>query len=312
MPDLLLSVKGGGVIYPGSVNPALQDVDLEVLAGAAVGIVGESGSGKTTLGRALVGALELTQGEVLVQGQPWASIRRTDARRRAVQMIFQDPYSSLNPMWTALQTVAEVCRSWEGISRKKAVVRARDILGEVGLQGDVLDRRPKGMSGGQRQRVGIARALACDPSVLVADEPTSALDASAQAQVLNLLLDLRESRELALVLISHDLSVIEYLTDEALVVYRGRVIERGRTSALLGEPKHPYTSALVASIPGSHRVPDFASTGANIAEGCVFAHRCPRFEADCASSQPALAGSGEHQAACRHPLEEAPSLGADA
>jgi oligopeptide/dipeptide ABC transporter ATP-binding protein len=299
----LLRVRDASVTYPGSSAAALKDVDFDLAAGQALGIVGESGSGKTTLGRALVGTVPLTTGEILVQGKPWSSIARTDSRRRAIQMIFQDPFSSLNPMLTALQTVAEAYRAWNKVSSGEATRRANEILTEVGLHGDVVGRRPRGLSGGQRQRVGIARALACDPSVLVADEPTSALDASAQAQVLNLLLDLRKSRGLALVLISHDLSVIEYLTEEALVVYRGHIVERGPTLSLLSRPRHPYTDALVASIPGSHRAPRFVQTGADPTVGCVFAPRCPHADLACFKNQPRLDAAAEHQVACVHPLE---------
>jgi oligopeptide/dipeptide ABC transporter ATP-binding protein len=217
-------------------------------------------------------------------------------------MIFQDPYASLNPMLTAVETVAEVCRTWDGLSRSAASRRAVELLQEVGLSGAAISRRPKQLSGGQCQRVGIARALACNPSVLVADEPTSALDASVQAQVLNLLLDLRESRGLALVLISHDLSVIEYLTTEALVMYRGCVVERGSTRVLLTQPRHPYTRALVDSIPGSQALPQLVRNAVDPSAGCVFAARCPRMTPECLGAQPPLAGDESHALACLHPL----------
>ncbi len=153
-------------------------------------------------------------------------------------------------MLTALQTVAEVFRVWERVSSAEAITKAEAVLAEVGMTGEVIRRRPTGLSGGQRQRVGIARALACSPAVLVADEPTSALDVSVQANVLNLLKDLRASRGLALVLISHDLSVVDYLTDHALVMLNGRIVEQGDTHALLQSPQHDYTRSLLDSIPG--------------------------------------------------------------
>lgn len=302
MPEPLLSARAASVSYPGSVEPAVRGADLDVFAGAAIGIVGESGSGKTTLGRALVGAVPLTSGEIRVSGLPWSSVRRGNPIRRSVQMIFQDPYASLNPMLTAHETVAEVCRTWDGSSRSAASRRAGELLHEVGLSGQTISRRPKQLSGGQCQRVGIARALACDPGVLVADEPTSALDASVQAQVLNLLLDLRESRGLALVLISHDLSVVEYLTTEALVMYRGRVVERGSTQTLLKQPRHPYTRALVDSIPGSRRAPHLVRNAVDPAAGCVFAARCPSMTPDCLAEQPPLTGTAAGAHACLHPL----------
>lgn len=308
MSELLLTARAATVSYPGKSEAAVREVTLDVPAGAAIGIVGESGSGKTTLGRALVGAVPLTAGAIEVQGQAWSTVRRGNPLRRSVQMIFQDPYASLNPMFTAHETVAEVCRTWDGTSRASASRRAVELLEEVGLSGSTIFRRPKRLSGGQCQRVGIARALACNPRVIVADEPTSALDASVQAQVLNLLLDLRESRGLALVLISHDLSVIEYLTTEALVMYRGCVVEQGRTQELLDEPRHPYTRALVDSIPGSQRSPQLARNDTDPSSGCVFSTRCPHMQPDCLSSQPRLGGDTNHVIACFHPLDTPRSL----
>jgi len=250
MTELLMEVTDAEFRYAKGAAPAATGVTLQVRAGDAVGIVGESGSGKTTVGRGLVGSLHPSAGSVLVQGRSWKGVRRRDPLRRVVQMVFQDPYASLNPMLTALQTVAEVFRVWERVSSAEAITKAEAVLAEVGMTGEVIRRRPTGLSGGQRQRVGIARALACSPAVLVADEPTSALDVSVQANVLNLLKDLRASRGLALVLISHDLSVVDYLTDHALVMLNGRIVEQGDTHALLQSPQHDYTRSLLDSIPG--------------------------------------------------------------
>jgi ABC-type dipeptide/oligopeptide/nickel transport system ATPase subunit len=250
MSDLLLEVVDAEFRYAKGSAPAATGINLEVRAGDAVGIVGESGSGKTTIGRGLVGSLYPSSGAVLVQGRPWKGVSRRDPVRRVVQMVFQDPYASLNPMLSAQATVAEVVRVWDRVKSDVAAARAEEILAEVGLSGEVTRRRPAGLSGGQRQRVGIARALACSPRVLVADEPTSALDVSVQANVLNLLQDLRASRGLALVLISHDLSVVDYLTDRAFVMLNGEVVEQGVTSTLLQNPSHEYTKSLIDSIPG--------------------------------------------------------------
>ncbi len=250
MSDLLLEVTDAEFRYAKGSAPAATGINLEVRAGEAVGIVGESGSGKTTVGRGLVGSLHPSAGAVLVQGRPWKGMRRRDPVRRVVQMVFQDPYASLNPMLSAQATVAEVVRVWDGAKADVATVRAEEILAEVGLSGEVIRRRPAGLSGGQRQRVGIARALACGPQVLVADEPTSALDVSVQANVLNLMLDLRARRGLAIVLISHDLAVVDYLTDRALVMLNGKVVEQGDTRTLLQHPSHEYTKTLIGSIPG--------------------------------------------------------------
>lgn len=251
MSDVLLDVVDAEFRYARGMAPAASGINLQVRPGDSVGIVGESGSGKTTIGRGLVGSLLPSAGSVLVQGRRWKSVSRRDPVRRTVQMVFQDPYASLNPMLTALATVAEVFRVWDKVSADVATSRAEQVLAEVGLSGEVIRRRPALLSGGQRQRVGIARALACSPQVLVADEPTSALDVSVQANVLNLLLDLKASRGLALVLISHDLSVVDYLTDRALVMLNGEVVEQGETQTLLQNPRHEYTKTLIGSIPGT-------------------------------------------------------------
>jgi peptide/nickel transport system ATP-binding protein len=245
----LLSADSVEVRFQGSSAPAVVAASLEVEPGMAVGIVGESGSGKTTFARTLVGALKPTKGEVRIEGRLWEQIRRSDPLRRKVQMIFQDPYASLNPLFTAQDTVGEVLQVWQGLSKAKAREGALRLLAEVGLGAVAAASRPRGLSGGQRQRVGIARALACEPDALVADEPTSSLDVSVQAQILNLLADLREQRGLALVLISHDLAVVRHMTDHALVMCAGHVVEEGPTAELFLDPRHSYTRVLLDSIP---------------------------------------------------------------
>lgn len=302
MTEILLRARGIDVWYPGSSEPAVEGADLNVGPRDAIGIVGESGSGKTTLGRVLVGAIAPTSGQVEVEGRSWRTIRRKDPLRRNVQMIFQDPYGALNPMLTAHQTVMEVLRVTGGMPRSRASARATEILCEVGLGDEVARRRPPSLSGGQCQRVGIARALACDPRVLVADEPTSSLDVSVQAQILNLLVDLREQRGLSLVLISHDLAVVDYVTQDALVMYRGRIVERGPTHSLLVCPRHPYTRALVDSIPGNEGKAKFARNHVDRSRGCVFAPRCPHVQDDCLVDQPPLEKVGAHDVACLHPV----------
>ena len=240
--------------YPRSSVAAVSDLDLVVEPGATIGIVGESGSGKTTLGRMLVGALAPTSGSVLVRGEPWSSVKRSDPRRAKVQMVFQDGVGALNPWITPRQAVAEVLRVWSKLDRRTASQRAEQLLSEAGLRGSAIDRHPRRLSGGQCQRAGIARALACEPDLLVADEPTSSLDVSVQAQILNLLVTLRQSRQLAIVLISHDLSVIRYMCDFTLVMHEGRVVEQGPTMRVLTEPEADYTRTLISSIPGrDHR-----------------------------------------------------------
>jgi peptide/nickel transport system ATP-binding protein len=247
--DPIVHLADVSVTFRGAKAPAVAPLTLQIDEGSAIGIVGESGSGKTTLGRMIVGALTPTSGSVLVEGTPWAKIRGRHRLRRDVQMIFQDPYGSLTPWRTPRATVAEVVRRWNHVSAAEARSRATDLLREVGLPEEVYDRRPSKLSGGQCQRVGIARALASEPKLLVADEPTSSLDISAQAQILNLLMRLRATRGLALVIISHDLSVIRHTTDAALVMRNGEVVERGGSEQIFSAPEHEYTRQLIAATP---------------------------------------------------------------
>ncbi len=225
----------------------VHNVSLRVGRGDAVGVAGESGSGKSTLAKALVGDLKPSSGTVRVNGRTWSEIGRKDPDRRRVQMVFQDPYSALNPRMTARQTVAEVLRVQRRVPRSEVVGRAGDLLSDVGMTGNAMDVRPQRLSGGMRQRVVIARAVACEPDVLVADEPTSALDVSIQAQILNLLLRLRTDRGLALVLVTHDLAVLKHMTNYTLVMKDGHVVEEGSTREILEQPTHEYTRTLVAA-----------------------------------------------------------------
>lgn len=300
----LLEARGVGVVYPHAKNTALSPTQLRVGANSLIGVVGESGSGKTTLARALVGLLRPTVGEVLVNGVPWTAVGRGDQRRRSVQMIFQDPYGSLNPRLSARQSVAEVLQVWDGLGARESLSRAGVVLSEVGLSEDSFDRRPQRLSGGQCQRVGIARALAARPRVLIADEPTSSLDVSVQAQILNMIVGLSESHGLSLVLISHDLGVVRYVTRQVFVMYAGHVVEQGPTSEVFAAPAHPYTRALLDSIPGRAPIgPPLLKRPAS-ATGCVFAASCPRAQAECAVAQPDLRATDARKVACLFPLDE--------
>lgn len=225
----------------------VRGVSLQIQAGDTLGIAGESGSGKSTLAKALAGDLAPMQGTVRVNGRPWQDVARKDPERRQIQMIFQDPYTALNPRMTARQAVSEALHVVRGVPRSHAGERAGEVLTRVGLSGAALDARPHRLSGGQRQRVVIARAIACEPDLLIADEPTSSLDVSIQAQVLDLLADLREERALALVLVSHDLAVLRHMTDTCLVMQDGNVVEEGPTEQVLARPRHEYTRTLVAA-----------------------------------------------------------------
>lgn len=240
---------------------ALRGVNFSLYEGESLGIVGESGSGKSTLARLLIGALTPTSGRLIAFGAPWSGIKPSDARRRHVQMVFQDPYSALNPRQSIGNAIAEAVRA-TGASRSEGVARAKDLLERVGLDASLRGRRPHQLSGGQCQRVCIARALATEPSLLIADEPTSSLDVSVQAQVLNLLIDLRVSRRMALVLISHDLAVVANVTDRILVVHRGRIVESGSTMEVLSRPRDAYTRLLLSSVPGLGSATEIVADGA--------------------------------------------------
>jgi ABC-type glutathione transport system ATPase component len=233
--------------YRRDAAPAVSGVSLSVPDGGALGIVGESGSGKSTLARMIVGEREPSEGAVRVFGQTWREIPARGPVRRSVQMVFQDPYGALNPRLTPVAAVAEAVGVAQGVARGRREAVARELLAEVGLSGAPTERLPARLSGGQRQRVVIARALACEPKVLVADEPTSALDVSVQAQILNLLMRLREERALTLVLISHDITVVDHMTDRIAVMLRGEVVEHGATETVLRAPEHEYTKQLIAA-----------------------------------------------------------------
>jgi oligopeptide transport system ATP-binding protein len=230
---------------------ALDEVDVSVGHGEAVGIVGESGSGKTTLARVFAGLQTITSGVVQVAGARVADssgkIVLSREQRRSVQMVFQDPYRSLNPRQRAYETVAESLRHWSGVDRSVARHQAFELLRELGLDASVAEQYPRTLSGGQRQRVSIARALAPDPAILIADEPTSALDQGAQAQFLNLIRGLRRKRNLAVLWVSHDLAVVRHVADRVYVLQLGKVVEQGLTERIYRDPEHEYTQTLLAA-----------------------------------------------------------------
>jgi peptide/nickel transport system ATP-binding protein len=234
---------------------AVDDVTVEVEAGQAIGIVGESGSGKTTLARVLAGLLRPQHGQVLLNGTVVFGATAADyprAERWQVQMVFQDPYSSLNPRQRAWEAVAEAVQVWQRLGRRQAKQAALDLLRSIGITEEQADQYPRALSGGQRQRVSVARALAPRPRALIADEPTSAIDQSAQAQLLNILRRLQRERGLAVIFISHDLAIVRYLTSRVYVMKSGQVVESGATAAVLTAPTHPYTRLLLDSIAGRH------------------------------------------------------------
>ncbi len=244
--------RTGGFLGRGArVTPAVKDVTLHLPRGATLGIVGESGSGKSTLARCLVRLIDPDSGSIVLEGKDWAKLSRENVRRetRHVQMVFQDPFASLNPRRKAAELVAQG-PIVHGTPRAEALAYARELFALVGLDPSAGDRFPHEFSGGQRQRIGLARALALKPDVLVADEPVSALDVSVQAQVLKLLADLRQRLGLSIVFITHDLRVAAQICDLVAVMKDGAVVEQGLAGEVFGNPQHPYTQALLASIPG--------------------------------------------------------------
>jgi ABC-type oligopeptide transport system ATPase subunit len=243
-----------GLFGSKSVVRAVDDVSFAIDRGETFGLVGESGSGKTTTGRCILRLIEPTAGEVLFDGTDVLALSRGDLRRarRNMQIVFQDPYSSLNPRMRVSDIVEEPLIIHKLGSKADRRARVRELFGLVGLNPDHLSRYPHEFSGGQRQRVGLARALALNPSLVIADEPVSALDVSVQAQVVNLLMELQDRLKLTYLFIAHDLRLVEHICDRVAVMYLGRIVEMGETAKLFAAPQHPYTRALMSAIP----VPD--------------------------------------------------------
>lgn len=294
---------------------AVDGVSFAIGPNEVLGLAGESGSGKTTIGRSILRLVEPTAGEVIFKG---TDVTRLDPRalrlfRRKAQIIFQDPYSSLDPRMTIEQTLSEPLQV-QGLmpSRRERRERVVALLESVSLSGDFLNRRPRELSGGQRQRIGIARALAVDPELIVADEPVASLDVSIQAQIVNLLEDLRERLGLALLFISHDIAIMEHLSDRIAIVYLGRIMEIGPKRAVYDTPKHPYTEALLSAVPdpdpGARRrrivLEGDIPSPANPPSGCVFRTRCRYAKPECAETVPALrpVGPGHYKACIRDVL----------
>ncbi|MBB6735395.1 ABC transporter ATP-binding protein [Cohnella zeiphila] len=315
--ETILEVKNLGKTFPirnfigrtkGGVS-AVDRVSFSLGAQGTLGIVGESGCGKSTLARLLMRLIEPDTGEVNYRDRNILSLSGGPLKevRRQIQMVFQNPYSSLDPQMTVLDNVA--FSLWaNGSGKAEARQAAYEYLDAVGLSRTHADRMPGSLSGGQRQRVAIARALILKPEIVIADEAVSALDKSVQAQVLNLFQDLKKEFALSLIFISHDLHVVEYMSDEVMVMYLGRVVEKGPTERIFGNPAHPYTRALLASAPSLDV--EHAGSGApalagelpsplNPPSGCRFRTRCPLATERCARETPALTEVGPgHQAAC--------------
>ncbi len=290
---------------------AVDGVNFEVARGETLAVVGESGCGKSTLGRLLLRLIEPSEGQVIFEGRDLAALpaRELRAMRARAQMVFQDPYGSLSPRRTVAQIVAEPLEVFgDGLDRRALRDRVAELLVQVGLPPSAMDRHPRSFSGGQRQRIGIARAIAAGPSFIVADEPVSALDVSVQAQIINLLQDLQESRGFSYLFIAHDLAVVRHIADRVAVMYLGRIVEIGEKRRIYAAPQHPYTQALLSAVPQPD--PDArrarivlegdVPSPTRIPSGCSFRTRCPLAREICASEQPALREVAPGQAAACH------------
>ncbi len=282
---------GGSWFGPRQILRAVENVSFDISAGETLALVGESGSGKTTLGHAVSGLRKPTGGSVTFRGAP---VQR--AGEKPIQLVFQDPFSALDPRMLVGDIVAEPLRIKGGFSASQRRDRAGEILGQVGLPADSITRYPHEFSGGQRQRIAIARALISDPELIVADEPLSALDVSVQSQVLNLMKDIQEKRGIAYLFISHDLGVVNHLADRVAVLYLGRLMEIASRQDLFGQPSHPYTRALLTALPRvgrGRRKPGQGASGEipsplSPPTGCVFHTRCPMAQKVCTEQAPEL------------------------
>ena len=320
--ETLLRIENAGRVFGGGRTllgkpkrgvHAVQDVSIEVRRGETLGVVGESGCGKSTLARMIVGLDRPTAGRIIFEGRDLVAEAGRDLRRlsREVQYVFQDPVASLTPRKTVRTILEAPLIHLLELGREERTARLAELMDAVNLAPEFLDRYPHEFSGGQAQRIGIARALAADPKLIVLDEPVSALDVSVQAQVLNILDGLKQRFGLTYVFISHDLSVVESVSDRVAVMYFGRIVEIGSGRAVFGEPRHPYTHLLLNSAPAPGR----RSLAAEDAEtelpdpydpppGCSFYARCPRRSDTCNAVVPALegvAGAYGQMAACFHP-----------
>ena len=321
MQDTLFQVENVSRVFPvrsGALRrvsgwlTAVDRVSMDIAGNRIIGLVGESGSGKTTLGRMLVKLLDPSSGNIRFRNRTLTRLSRGEelAFRKDVQMLFQDPFLSLNPRKTVFRTLALPLRVHRLVEPRGIPARVRELLTQVGLEPAVADAYPHELSGGARQRVAFAAALAVEPAFIFCDEPVSVLDASARAQILNLMQEIQRKRRLTLLIVSHDLSAIEYVCDEVAVMYLGAIIERGRTARLFEEAGHPYTEALIASMPERMLEPaaDYREivlegeipSPVNLPTGCRFHSRCPKKIGDiCVSSAPQeTALDPEHTVAC--------------
>jgi len=321
MPRAFLEIEGlethfsveAGLIFKrrlGMVR-AVDGVSLSINEGEVLGVVGESGCGKSTLGRTIVQLIPPTAGTVILEGRNLNQLHARDLRRARgdFQIIFQDPYGSLNPRMSVFDTLAEAMRTHKKVPRLQLRPRVAELMRKVGLLPHTMKKYPHEFSGGQRQRIAIARALAVEPKLIIADEPVSALDVSIQAQIINLLAQLRQEMKLTIIFISHDLSVVKHISDRIAVMYLGKIVELGDARTVLEKPLHPYTKALISAVPIADPAREHARkrivlpgdppSPINPPIGCRFHPRCPYMIEACKAQVPPLVDWGEnHFAAC--------------
>ena len=314
-PNVLVRVEEMVVEFPiggGHKVHAVSGVSFDLVSGETLGIVGESGCGKSTTARAIIQMPRPTSGSVRFDGHDLTTLGRDELRRVRpdLQMIFQDPISSLNPRRTVHDIIAEGLRIW-GTRGRWTTDRIDELMEAVGIDPRFGERKPHQFSGGQCQRISIARALVLDPKVIICDEPVSALDVSVQAQILNLLEDMKQRYGVSLVFISHDLSVIKNISDRVMVMYMGKVCEVANADDLFARPTHPYTRALISAIPGSRAEVDGDVLEGELPSaidpptGCRFNTRCPFATEVCRTTEPQIESlGGDHFVACHHPVRE--------
>lgn len=317
---VLLSVKDLRVHYPvkgswlgrASVARAVDGVSLNIHAGETLGLVGESGSGKTTLGRAILRRTPVTEGSIVFRGEDITEISGARLRlmREHMQLVFQDPSTSLNPRHTVFEAIAEPLIIHKRAADKQALAaRVAELIAQVGLPADAAQRYPHAFSGGQRQRIGIARALAIGPELIVADEPVSALDVSVRAQIINLFQDLQAELGLSILLIAHDLAVVRHVSHRIAIMYAGTIVELGKRDDVFDRPRHPYTRSLLAAVPepdrAVHRIaqaavaPGESPSPMSPPSGCRFHPRCALAVEKCRTDVPILVSkTADHAVAC--------------
>jgi len=281
---------------------ALNKVSFDVEKGETLGVVGESGSGKSTLARCILMLEVPDSGSILFAGTNLMDAPRNELKslRKKMQIIFQDPYSSLNPRHTVYDAIAEPIIFHRIANKEEVRQRVIEIFRNVGLDEDFLNKYPHEMSGGQRQRVAIGRALATNPSLLIADEPVSSLDVSIQAQIINLFMDIKEQFAITMLFISHDLNIVRFVSDHIIVMYGGKILEMGTKEEVLNNPLHPYTQMLMKASHGNFAIQE-TQQDTGLKGGCIYRERCDSVHSICASSVPELVGNGTHKVACFMP-----------